>query len=95
MRESKETLDRILRESRLPWRQLIRYAKLSRSHPNALRTEVLRQVGDFYHDWTESDLDALRVAYDLEELQLRLGKRLHCAGADLELASRLVQKIQS
>ena len=95
MRESKEILDRILRESRLPWRLLIRYAKLSRSHPNALRPEVLRQVGDFYYNWSESDLDALRVAYDLEELQLRLGKQLHCAGADLDLASKLAQKIQS
>lgn len=95
MRESKEILDRILRESKLPWRQLIRYAKLSRSHPNALRPEVLRQVGEFCNNWSKSDLDALRVAYDLEELQLRLDKRLHCAGADLELASKLAKLIQS
>ena len=95
MRESKEVLELILRETQLPWRLLIRYAKLSRSHPNALRIEVLRQVGEFVREWSESDLEALTVAYDLEELQARLGHRLHCSGADLELASKLAKLIQS
>lgn len=95
MKDTKESLALISSATQLPFRLLIRYAKLARSQPEALDLQVLHQVRDFLTEWSESDLEALRVAYDLKQLQLKLNKKLHCFGSKLDLATRIARTLKS